>query len=94
MLTSQEHNHYLNTLKRLLNASFVGWVNEKDKKYLKITVNKKDINLPFEGGELISEKSYLDLIKNILKIYGYDDGQIQEPTSVDVADGGVEELPS
>ena len=65
------HNHYLNTIKRLLGASFVGWVNEKDKKYLKVTINKQNITLPFEGGAIISEDSYKDLIKNIVGQYGH-----------------------
>ena len=68
MMQPQVHNYYLNIIKRLLGASFVGWVNEKDKKYLKVTINKQNITLPFEGGDIISEDSYKDLIKNI---YGH-----------------------
>lgn len=82
------HNHYLNTIKRLLGASFVGWVNEKDKKYLKVTINKQNIMLPFEGGAIISEDSYKDLIKNILGQYGHGN-KMQEPLPILEEEGGV-----
>ena len=82
------HNHYLNTIKRLLGASFVGWVNEKDKKYLKVTINKQNIMLPFEGGAIISEDSYKDLIKNILGQYGHGN-TMQEPLPILEEEGGV-----
>jgi hypothetical protein len=77
----QVHNHYLNTIKRLLGASFVGWVNEKDKKYLKVNINNQNITLPFEGGDVISEESYKDLIKNIIGQYGHGN-KMQEPLPI------------
>lgn len=82
------HNHYLNTIKRLLGASFVGWVNEKDKKYLKVTINKQSITLPFDGGDIISEQSYKDLIKNILGQYGHGN-TMQEPLPILAKEGGT-----
>ena len=88
MMQPKVHNHYLNTIKRLLGASFVGWVNEKDKKYLKVTINKQNIMLPFEGGAIISEDSYKDLIKNILGQYGHGN-TMQEPLPILEEEGGV-----
>ena len=32
------HNRYLNLLKRILKADFVGWVTEKDKKFLSLNI--------------------------------------------------------
>ena len=82
------HNHYLNIIKRLLRASFVGWVNDKDKKYLKVNINNQNITLPFEGGDIISEESYKDLIKNILGQYGHGN-TMQEPLPILEEEGGV-----
>lgn len=84
-LSPQVHNRYLSAIKKLLNASFVGWEQEKDKKQLKITVNKQNILLPFEGGDLITEESYKDLIKNIINSYNGRE-TIQEPVQLDVAE--------
>ena len=81
----QQHNAYLDAIKTLLSASFVGWVREKDKKSLRIIINKKELFLPFEGGEIITEESYKDLIKNIINTNG--GAEIQEPVSVDGAEG-------
>ena len=88
MMQPEIHNHYLNTIKRLLGASFVGWVNEKDKKYLKVTINKQSIILPFEGGDIISEQSYKDLIKNIVGQYGHGN-TMQEPLPILEEKGGI-----
>lgn len=82
----QIHNQYLSAIKRLLGASFVGWVQEKNKKYLKVTVKKQDIFLPFEGGELITEESYKKLIKDIINNYN-GGAEIQEPVSMDGTEG-------
>lgn len=68
-LSPQVHNRYLSAIKKLLNASFVGWEQEKDKKQLRITVNKQNILLPFEGGDLITEDSYKDLLNKIIDVY-------------------------
>lgn len=59
-----EHSHYLNIVKRILKADFVGWVEEKDKKSLKVKIKGKEFILPFEGE--ITHETYSDLIKNLL----------------------------
>lgn len=84
----QIHNQYLSAIKKLLGASFVGWVQEKNKKYLKVTVKKQDIFLPFEGGEMITEESYKDLIKNIINSYN-GGTEIREPVQVDETERGA-----
>lgn len=81
----QIHNQYLSAIKRLLGASFVGWVQEKDKKYLRVVVKKQEILFPFEGGEMITEDSYKELIKDIIGIYNGGE-TIQESVSVDVTE--------
>jgi len=83
-LSPKIHSQYLSAIKRLLGASFVGWIQERDKKYLKVTVKKQDIILPFEGGALITEDSYKDLIQNIIN--SYNGKEIQEPISVDATE--------
>lgn len=87
MLHPLVHNHYLTQIKRLLGASFVGWVQEKKSKHLKIVINKREMILPFEGGDIIGEDSYRELIKNIIQNAG---GQIQEPLRVHVEEQGTE----
>lgn len=86
-----EHNYYLNLIKKLLGASFVGWVNEKDGKHLKIVVNKQTMALPFEGGEIIGKESYINLIKEIVKSHG---GEIQEAVQLPEQERGVETINS
>lgn len=71
------HNYYLSTIKRLLGASFVGWVQEKQDKYLKIIVKKQVLTVPFDQGKEITNQSYKKLIQDILQAYGYGE-QIQE----------------
>ena len=85
-LSPKIHNQYLSAIKRLLGASFVGWVQEKNKKYLKVTVKKQDIFLPFEGGDLITEDSYKKLIKDIIESYG---AEIREPVQMDETERGA-----
>ena len=87
-LSPKIHNQYLSAIKRLLGASFVGWVQEKNKKYLKVTVKKQDIFLPFEGGEMITEESYKVLIKNIINSYN-GGTEIREPVQVDETERGA-----
>lgn len=82
------HNYYLTTIKKMLNASFVAWVTEKDKKYLDVRINKNRMTIPFNGGDLITEQAYKDLINNILKEYGIT-GEVQETVSMDVGEGGA-----
>ena len=61
-----EHSHYLNIIKRILKASFVGWITENNKKSLRVVVNKKEHVLPLEGGDDINHETYSNLIKNLL----------------------------
>jgi len=60
-----EHSKYLNIVKKILKADFVGWVTEKDKKSLKVKVGKNVHILPMEGTE-INEETYRDLINKLL----------------------------
>ena len=50
----------------MLNASFVGWVTEKDSKTLLVKVNGKSLPLPLEGGD-ITEETYRRLIFELTK---------------------------
>ena len=59
------HNYYLNVIKKMLNASFVGWVTEKDSKTLLVKVNSKSHPLPLEGGD-ITEETYRRLILELI----------------------------
>ena len=59
------HNYYLNVIKKMLNASFVGWVTEKDSKTLLVKVNGKSLPLPLEGGD-ITEETYRRLILELI----------------------------
>jgi c-di-AMP phosphodiesterase-like protein len=62
---SLKHSYYLNIIKRILKANFVGWVEEKDKKYLKVTIKNQKIPLiPFEGE--IRHETYNQFIKDLL----------------------------
>lgn len=63
--TFLKHSEYLKRIKKLLNADFVGWVTEKEKRFLKIKVGKNEHYLPIEG-EIINEETYRDLINKIL----------------------------
>lgn len=59
------HSHYCNIIRRILKASFVGWVQEADKQFLRIIVNKTEHLMPLEGGEL-NEEIYKRLINELL----------------------------
>lgn len=59
------HNRYLNLLKRILKADFVGWVTEKDKKFLRVKVGGNDHLLPLEGN-LITKETYEQLINELV----------------------------
>ncbi len=63
-----KHSQYLNVIKKILKADFVGWVTEGDKKSLKIKVGKNVHLLPLEGEE-INEETYRDLIQKLLSPY-------------------------
>ena len=86
-LPAKVHNQYLNAIKKLLGASFVGWEQEKNNKQLKITVKKNNIYLPFQGGDLITEDSYKKLIKDIIESYG--GTEIREPVQMDETERGA-----
>ena len=59
------HNYYLNVIKKMLKASFVGWITEKDSKTLFVKVNGKSLPLPLEGGD-ITEETYRRLILELI----------------------------
>lgn len=59
------HNYYLSVIKKLLKASFVGWVTNKNNKALRVVVNKKEHLLPLEGE--IGHGTYTELIKELLR---------------------------
>jgi hypothetical protein len=83
------HNYYLNTLKKLLGASFVGWVTEKETKYLKVTIKGKSFQIPFDGGD-IGHESYTNLINSFLTLEKDNGGkEIQESVRLDETDGGA-----
>lgn len=84
------HSYYLNIIKKLMGASFVAWVQDKEGKYLKIVVNKKSMSLPFKGGDIIGEQSYKNLITEILKSQGYDGNTIQEAVQLSEQESGIE----
>ena len=60
------HSFYLDIIKRLLNASFVSWYQEKNTKSLKIIKDNKTYFLPYSGGNINSPEAYNKLIKEIL----------------------------
>lgn len=60
-----EHSKYLNIVKKLLKADFVGWITEGNKKSLRVKVGVNEHLLPLEGEE-INEETYRDLINKIL----------------------------
>lgn len=59
------HSFYLNKVKQILKADFVGWVTEGDKRSLRVKVKDKEHFLPLEGEE-INEETYRDLIQKLL----------------------------
>lgn len=61
-----EHSKYLQAIKKLLKADFVGWITEKDKKSLRIKVKSKEFILPLQGGE-INEETYKDLVRKLVE---------------------------
>ena len=61
--TLLNHSFYLNIVKRILRASYVGWVTEKDKKYLRVVVKGTEHQLPIE--EEIRHETYAKLIKEL-----------------------------
>lgn len=63
---SINHSSYLNIIKRVLKADFVGWVTEKEKKSLRVKIGKKEFSLPLEGDN-INHETYSHLINNLIK---------------------------
>ena len=63
--TFLEHSKYLNIVKKLLKADFVGWITEGNKKSLRVKVGANEHLLPLEG-DIINEETYRDLINNLL----------------------------
>lgn len=57
------NSFYLELIKKILKASFVGWVFEKGGKFLKVVVNKKEHLIPFKGE--VTQSTYEDLIKKL-----------------------------
>lgn len=60
------HSRYLTLIKRLLNADFVGWVDDKSKLSLKVKVGKNIHFLHLYGGDTINEETYNRLINELL----------------------------
>ncbi len=60
------HSYYTEIIKRLLKASFVGWVTEGGNKSLRVVINKEEHILPLQGGEEIRHETYSELIKQLL----------------------------
>lgn len=59
------HSFYLELVKKILKASFVGWVDVKNEKFLKVVIDGKTRPLiPFKGE--ITEATYEDLIDKLL----------------------------
>lgn len=61
-----KHSIYLNKVKELLKADFVGWITEGDKKVLRVKVKNKEHFLPLEG-DVINQETYMHLIRNLIK---------------------------
>ena len=59
------HSFYLELIQKVLKASFVGWLEDTGKKSLRVVVDKKEHNIPFEGN--ITEETYKDLIDKLTK---------------------------
>lgn len=71
------HNYYLSIIKKLLGASFVAWVHEKDKSYLKVNIDKNSFIIGFGGGQ-ITHQTYTNLINNIITTIKNGRTEIQE----------------
>jgi hypothetical protein len=69
------HSYYTGIIKNILKASFVGWIEEKDKKSLRIVINKKEFLLPLEGGTEITHETYNQLVKGLIT---QENGELQE----------------
>lgn len=63
--TYLKDSFYLEKIKSLLKADFVGWVTQGQDKFLRVKVGKNDHLVPLIGTE-INEKTYDDLITKML----------------------------
>lgn len=63
------HSFYLNMIKRLLKASYVGWELEGNKKTLKVNIQGKSFPMQLSDGD-ITENTYRDLINQLLEPNG------------------------
>jgi|TARA_R110000782_G_scaffold201763_1_gene290383 hypothetical protein len=61
------HSFYLTLIQKIVKASFVGWVDEKGVKSLKMVIIgvKEPKYLPFEGN--ITQDTYTDLIEKLTR---------------------------
>jgi hypothetical protein len=73
------HNYYLNIVRKITGASFVGWITENDKKSLRVTIKGVENNLPLIGNE-ITLQTYAQLINGLIEVeekdIKIDDGKI------------------
>lgn len=63
--TYLKDSFYLERIKALLKADFVGWVTQGQDKFLRVKVGKNDHLVPLIGKE-VNEATYNDLISKIL----------------------------
>ena len=61
------HNYYLNLIKKVTRASYVGWIEEKGSKTLKVVIDNKENLLPLIGGD-ITVGTYTQLISSLVGI--------------------------
>lgn len=61
------HSFYLDLIKKIVKASFVGWVEVKGEKFLRVIINKDEKLLPFPAKKEITEETYTDLIEKLTK---------------------------
>jgi hypothetical protein len=64
---SLNHNYYLNLIKKITKASYVGWIDEKGSKTLRVVIDKKENLLPLIGGD-ITIGTYTQLISSLIGV--------------------------
>lgn len=73
------HSYYLNIIRKITGASFVGWVTDGGKKSLRVIIKGIDNNLPLIGTE-ITIQTYSQLINGLIEVEEKDfkigDGEI------------------
>lgn len=60
------HSYYLNIVKNILKASFVGWITENNQRSLRIIKDKQEHFLPIGEGKEINDNTYRDLINQLI----------------------------